>query len=143
MSPDDLAQFAARALSDTTRAWSVAEFADLLAAPHTVLTTRPHAFALGRVIADEAELLLIATDPAHRRVGIGRVCLTAFEAACANRGATELFLEVSVLNAAARALYTAAGYTLRSERHAYYQTPAGGRENALVLHKALTTPDPT
>lgn len=137
MTPEDLASFAATALDGATRAWSVTEFAALLDSPHSVLTSPPGAFALGRVIADEAELLLIATVPAHRRNGIGRACLAAFESACTARGASRVFLEVSAANVPARALYASAGYGLLGERPDYYRSASGQMENALVLQKAL------
>jgi GNAT superfamily N-acetyltransferase len=62
------------------RPWTEAEFAALLSTPGTFATGDATAFALGRAILDEAELLTIATHPGRRRRGLGRACLAAFEA---------------------------------------------------------------
>ena len=141
MTPAALAAFAARALDGATRAWSVQEFADLLDQPSTILTTTPDAFALGRVVAGEAELLLIATAPERRRTGAARACLATFEDTCRTKGAKAVFLEVSQTNTAALALYAAAGYAQVGARPDYYRTPQGGLETALVLRKALGRAD--
>lgn len=98
---------------------------------------RPNAFAIGRVVAEEAELFLLATDPDCRRLGHGRSCLAAFEAACAGRGATEVFLEVSATNTAALTLYRTQGYDTVGERPGYYPSRDSHRETALTLRKTL------
>ena len=126
----------ARAFAGQGRAWSEQEFADLLESPHVFAVGEAHAFALGRAVADEAELLTIATDPAHRRKGLGRETLSAFEAGAVARGVTRAFLEVSDENTGAIALYRAAGYAETGRRKGYYQTP-DGREDALLMEKAL------
>lgn len=137
MTPDILAMIHARAFT-RSRPWSAQEFTDLLASPHVFLAATPHAFALGRTIADEAELLTIATDPDHLREGLARKCLARFEAEAAARGALHSFLEVDAENQAAIALYTAAGYVVKASRSAYYALPDGTRSDALVLAKPLT-----
>jgi len=124
----------ARAFAGTGRAWSAGEFADLTDSPLVFATGGPLAFALGRVIADEAELLTLACDPAHRRRGLGRARLSAFEAEARARGAVTAFLEVAADNAPARALYAATGYAQVARRTGYY---AGGTVDALILRKSL------
>ena len=136
MTPEDLARIHAAAFT-MPRPWSVKEFTDLLSSPHVFLAPTQHAFAMGRVIADEAELLTIATDPGHRRTGLGRSCLSAFEAAAHARGATSAFLEVAANNPAALALYLGNDWHITGTRPQYYQAPDGTRVDAQILSKHL------
>ncbi len=133
MTPEALADTHARAFAGQGRAWSAAEFAALLASPHVFVTGDARGFALVRVIADEAELLTLATDPDHRRQGHARACLVAFFAEARARGAATAFLEVAEDNAAALALYRGAGFTQTARREGYYP---GGRA-AVVMQKHL------
>jgi len=135
MTPAELAGLHARCFT-VPRPWSVAEFETFLAAPATVLTSRPGGFALGQVIADEAELLTIAVEPAQRRQGLGRGLLGAFLADCAARGAAAVFLEVDAGNAPALALYQTAGFRAAGRRRAYYHAPDGTATDALVLRRS-------
>lgn len=136
MTPDALAGIHARAFK-RSRPWSAKEFTELLASPHVFLCPGAHGFALGRAIADEAELLTLATDPAHRRQGQARACLDAFEAQALARGGARAFLEVDAENHAALELYRTAGYTLEATRPNYYALPDGTRADALVFTKPL------
>ena len=136
MTPQALARLHARAFT-MPRPWSSQEFADLLANPHVFAVLRPQAFALGRVIADEVELLTIATDPDARRKGLGRTCLQEFEITAKHRGARTGFLEVAANNFAAIALYQSQGWAITGTRPAYYQHPDGTREDAQILSKSL------
>ena len=52
-----------------SRSWSANEFSDLIADKFAVVVTAAHSFAIGRLIAGEAELLLIATDPDQQQKG--------------------------------------------------------------------------
>ncbi|MBI1417714.1 MAG: ribosomal-protein-alanine N-acetyltransferase [Limimaricola sp.] len=117
----------------TPRPWSAAEIAEVLAGPGSFLHQSAHGFVIGRVIADEAELLTIAVAPAARRRGEGRALVAAFLAEAAKRGAAHAFLEVAADNAAARALYLAAGFAESGRRKAYYHPPAGPAVDALVM----------
>lgn len=118
------------------RGWSAAEFAGLVGQPGVIATGDARGFALGRVIHDEAEVLTLATDPAHRRQGLARACLAALEAAAGTIGASVIFLEVAEDNAAAHGLYAAAGYLPSGRRPGYYARPDGAVA-ALVLRKLL------
>ncbi|HET9019167.1 MAG TPA: GNAT family N-acetyltransferase [Acetobacteraceae bacterium] len=89
--------------------------------------------ALGRMAADEAEILALAVMPESRRNGLGRLLLTAAEAHVAAVGGRVVFLEVSCRNDAARALYGACGYREVGRRSRYY--PDG--TDALVLARPL------
>ncbi|MBW8268375.1 GNAT family N-acetyltransferase [Caldovatus aquaticus] len=93
----------------------------------------PAGFVLARVAAEEAEILTLAVLPERRGAGIGTALLRGAATVAAARGARTLFLEVSEANAAARALYAAAGFTGRGRRPRYY---ADGSD-ALVLGLSL------
>ncbi len=121
-----------------SRPWSEREFTGLLASPHCFAVGDARAFALARVIADEAELLTIATDPALRRQGLARACMDAWQTASIRRGATRAFLEVAADNRAARALYAACGYGVAGQRRGYYRRPDGGSVDAYILERPLT-----
>lgn len=136
-----LARLHARAFAGQGRGWSVAEFADLIASPLCCLRAGPHGFALARVIASEAELLTLATDPDHRRQGIAADLLCQIEMAAAERGALDQFLEVAADNGAARALYDGAGYIQIGQRAGYYARPGAEAVDALVLTKVLSALD--
>lgn len=131
MTADELA--ALHALSFTVpRPWTASEFESLLTSPQVALITAAQGFALGRVIADEAELLTIAVHPDARRKGTGRKLLSGLINQTAARGASALFLEVSARNDSAIALYRAAGFSEVGRRKAYYSDGAA-RIDALVM----------
>ena len=136
MTPETLAALHALAFTQS-RAWSATEFHDLLASPLCFITGDDRSFALGRVIADEAELLTIATHPDDRRKGLGRERLAEFEAMARNRRATMAFLEVAQDNTAAKALYLKQGYGMVASRKGYYQRPGAPPVDALILRKTL------
>ncbi len=119
MTPEALARLHAASFT-RPRPWSAEEFAGLLAGPGAFLLSDPHGFLLGRAIADEAELLTLAVDPAHRRKGIAARLLAGFSTRAAALGATTAFLEVASDNAAARALYVGAGWAQAGLRRNYY-----------------------
>lgn len=117
--------------------WASHEFDALFATRGIHLTGDSGCFILGRVLFGEAEILTLATHPDYRRQGRARACLAAFEAEVRAQGAETVFLEVSVLNLAAAALYAAAGYVQIGRRSAYYLEADGTRSDALVLSKTL------
>ena len=90
-------------------------------------------YVCGDAIFEDAQLMSIATSPNHRKKGIARGLLAAFEKECVNRGATVCFLEVRVSNTPARTLYERVGYEQIGVRKRYY--PDG--EDALVMQKTL------
>lgn len=137
MTPETLAAIHARAFARSGRGWSAAEFAALLESPYVFVFIKENAFALGRVIADEAELLTLATDPAARRLGLARAALEGFETEARARGATRGFLDVAEDNAPARALYASAQWHECARRSAYYPRAGGQAADALILEKPL------
>ena len=136
MTPADLARLHAEAFT-VPRPWSEAEFAGLLATPGAFLCTEDDGFVLGRVVADEAELLTIAVPAASRRKGIGRALLEMFAAKSASAGAREAFLEVAADNTAAIALYRQGGWQDAGCRKGYYTAPDRKPVDALVLRRSL------
>ncbi|MDM7969307.1 MAG: GNAT family N-acetyltransferase [Paracoccaceae bacterium] len=119
------------------RPWSEAEFAGLTASPHVMAFGDARAILLTRIIADEAEVLTIATHPDHRRKGLARALLERFHAAARAHGATRAFLEVAADNTPALTLYLGAGYAQVGQRRAYYDRAAGPAADALVLERSL------
>lgn len=135
MTPEALARVHAAAMAD--RPWSAAEFRGLLTSPSVFLVAGGGAFALGRAVADEAELLTLATPPDLRRRGLGRARLADFERQSAWRGARQAWLEVAEDNAAALALYRASGWTVAGRRHGYYPRAGAEAVDALLMQKRL------
>lgn len=139
------------------RPWGEAEFAALLAqdgvfalchyhperserspAPQEILRGNASqndmlGFILCRIAADEAEILTFVVHSEARRQGIGQALLQAAIKEATGRGATEIFLEVSVANAAALYLYGKAGFIHTATRSRYY---ADGSD-AMVLRRTL------
>jgi ribosomal-protein-alanine N-acetyltransferase len=142
--PTDPARLAAiHAASFTNpRPWSGAEIAALLADRMTFLVGNDHGFALGRAVADEAELLTLAVAPEHRRHGIGTSLLADFLAEARERGAVTVFLEVAADNEAALALYRRHGFSEAGRRRGYYRDSPAGAVDAIVMRcRILPEPD--
>ena len=90
-------------------------------------------FILARIAADEAEILTLAVAPPRRRAGSGLALLSAAITTATRYGAKSIFLEVSLTNIAAQALYTRLGFCQVGRRRHYY--PDGG--DALVMRRDL------
>lgn len=90
-------------------------------------------FAVARLIPpNEIEILNVATDTELRRRGIGGALVQAV----LSLPGQILFLEVRESNAAARALYSQAGFVENGRRKNYYAGlggTAGSREDAVVM----------
>lgn len=97
---------------------------------------QPAGFAFWRQAGDEAEILSIGVDPAHRRRGLAMRLLDEIIAAVEGNGAAALFLEVDGGNGAAAALYEKAGFETVGARKAYYRNGA----DALIMRHSLNTP---
>lgn len=117
--------------------WTQRSFSEILQMPGAgariaALGAEPVGFAIARIVADEAELLLIGIHPDHRRAGYGHRLLEHMAEALRKGGAAQLFLEVAEGNAAANAFYRGAGFVPVGRRPQYYQG-----QDALVLAKTL------
>lgn len=120
-------------------AWTASQCAGLLPMPGVwlILAREGDAvigFALGRAVAGEAELLLLAVRGNGQGRGIGRMLLDRFTEEAKGRGATRLHLEVREGNHAL-SLYERAAFTLVGRRRNYYSGRAGQTYDALTLAK--------
>jgi ribosomal-protein-alanine N-acetyltransferase len=127
------------------RPWTALEFEDLLKSPGAFAIlgeagepAEAKGFVLCRSIADEAEILTIAVDPAARRRGWGAALVEVAAGVAAETGAEALFLEVAVDNTAAIALYQATRFAKVGLRKGYYPHPDGAKD-AVVMRRALNT----
>jgi len=128
--------------------WSPKTFADMLTdqAGLSFVAARGSAILSAlmlRIAADEAEIVTLMTTPATRGKGLARRLLAAGCDRLAERGVRALFLEVGVLNSAARRFYRAAGFDEVGRRAGYYPQGSGllgaqsGPEDALILRLML------
>jgi [ribosomal protein S18]-alanine N-acetyltransferase len=125
-------------------AWTASQCAGLLPLPGVWLALARSdeeivGFSLSRLVADEAELLLLAVRRGQQRRGIGRALLADFATAASGRRARLLHLEVRDGNPAAR-LYEQAGYSLAGRRRDYYLGADGRRYDALTMTKKVAPP---
>ncbi len=119
-------------------AWSRDVFDLQLALPNVfALMHGSDGLILVRVAADEAEVLTLAVAPDARRGGLGGILLLTATQVAVSLGVRVIFLEVSVANIAARALYTKTGFVEAGRRPHYYSD----RSDALVLRLDLGKTD--
>lgn len=86
---------------------------------------------------DDAEVIMIAADPARLREGIGSRILLSLLKEAAERKAKAVFLEVRESNLPARAMYQKAGFTEEGIRRGYYHDPP---ENAVIMKATVQHP---
>lgn len=137
MTPEDMAALHAAAFTQS-RAWSVDDFVSLLSSPLCFAVGDTRCFALIRVIADEAELLTIATHPDYLRQGLALQCMANWQEQARVRGAAKAFLEVAEDNSAACALYIKCGFEHCGTRRAYYNRSPLPPVDAIVMQCAFT-----
>ncbi len=87
-------------------------------------------FLIGRIAADEFEILNMAVSQAHRRSGIGSRLLESALEFSRTVGSARAYLEVRASNGPALALYKRHGFTECGRRAGYYREPL---EDALLL----------
>lgn len=121
-------------------AWTGAQCASLLPMPGVWLSLACEGstvigFALGRVVVNEAELLLLAVHKDRRGRGAGKMLLDRFIEISRSRGADHVHLEMRDGNPAER-LYKAAGFTVIGRRKNYYTGRDGQIYDALTLAKS-------
>lgn len=118
-------------------AWTEPQTVSMLALPGVWLSVawvdnRPAGFALNRIIADEAELLLLAVSPSFRRIGVATALIDRSRTNTRQRGGFRLHLEVRHNNPAIE-LYKKAGFILVGRRPGYYRGIDGQVHDALTL----------
>jgi len=135
----DLSAVAAIEAASFSDAWPRSAFAELM--PRSYARLRVAVSTGGEVCGycamllagGEGEIANIATHPAWRGRGVGRLLLQESLAAADEALAEAIFLEVRESNVAARALYAAQGFVQVGRRRQYYQQPD---EDALVMRRA-------
>lgn len=91
-------------------------------------------FLIAWHVADEVELLDLATEPSQRRRGVASALLSALSESARCLASRAVFLEVRSSNQAARALYEKRGFRVVQERKNYYRDPV---ENAVCMRLDL------
>ncbi len=112
------------------KSWSQDEFAHMLARIHIFgfATAQKTCFILCQKLADEAEILTLATAQHAQRQGHARHVLTESLDQCRKMAITVLHLEVAENNKAAHALYVSCGFYESGRRKNYYE-----KQDALLL----------
>lgn len=121
--------------------WTRNQCLGILAMPGVWLTLAsvedaPAGFALSRQVADEAELLLLATHPAFRRRGVAGALLRSVLMEAEARRCLFVHLEVREGNDAIR-LYQGAGFLKVGQRPSYYRGNAGRAWDAYTFRRDL------
>lgn len=127
--------------------WDAAAFRILMATPGSLsfLAQSPTSvlgFILGRVAADECEVLTIGVKPEARRKGVAGRLLDRLITAAAEAGARRIYLEVAVGNGPARRLYDSRGFSVVGRRPRYYRAADGIGEDAVVLGRDVPLSSP-
>ncbi|MCB9667816.1 MAG: ribosomal protein S18-alanine N-acetyltransferase [Myxococcales bacterium] len=139
MAASDLPDVMGIALASFSNPWSIADFQTELVHPFgcsLVVTEARHVlgFVCGRLVADEAEILTLATATHHRRGGVAARLVARFVQLAAERGAKHVYLEVRQSNLAAQSLYESLGFRRIMVRASYY---ADNAEDAHVLGRKV------
>jgi len=120
--------------------WSRGIFIDCLRVPYVCEILEEHDQVLGYAVmslgGDEAHLLNLCLDESAQGRGLGKLVLDHLMRRATLEGVRVLYLEVRPSNARAIKLYRGAGFARIGVRRNYYRA-AGGREDALVLARAL------
>lgn len=95
------------------------------------------AFAILSTGGGDAHVLDIAVAPAFRRRGLARWLMDQLMEAARHRDCDQLFLEVRAGNTPALTLYRDLGFAEVALRRGYYPLPGGGREDAVIMARAL------
>lgn len=122
-------------------AWTASQLDGFLSLPGVTLSLARVdgaclGFSLTRAVLDEAELLLIATDPAWQAHGVGSRLIEAMLADARKARISILHLEVRDNNPAIN-FYAHHGFEPVHRRPSYYKGTDGSRFDALTLHRIL------
>jgi ribosomal-protein-alanine N-acetyltransferase len=125
-------------------AWSAESFRSLLDHPgSTAFLARAGdplqtaGFILGRLVADEAEILTLGVCADWQQKGVGRRLVEALCRAAKKTEARRLFLEVAADNGPALRLYQRLGFQETGRRKGYYERQGAPAEDAINLALAL------
>ena len=116
--------------------WGVASMDEVLRSPgvYAILAAdgeRAAGLALGRRIADEAELLTLGVAPEFRRQGLGAALVRAIASVVPR--ARALHLEVAADNRGAMTLYRLLGFRQIGRRKDYYRRAGNSLVDALTM----------
>nr|WP_281396676.1 GNAT family N-acetyltransferase [Roseospira visakhapatnamensis] len=102
----------------------------------------PVGLLLVQAVVDEADILTLGVLPGcWRRRGIARRLLAHGDASLRAAGVTRWSLEVAEDNAGAVSFYRAHGFVEVGRRRGYFTGEPGRARDALVMARALTTPE--
>lgn len=121
------------------RGWTAEEFDKMYAQNNVVafgchVGQQPSGFSFGWLAGNDFELLTIAVLPEFRRKGLAGQLLEHTCARAKSQGAHRAYLEVSVNNSPAHALYRGFGFETVGQRKQYYRHPDGTLEDAFTMH---------
>ena len=121
-------------------AWSDADIAKMLDDPGicAFVATVAHpahvaGFVIGRMAADEGEILSLGVLPEHQHQGIGLMLTEGLMRTFATAGVMQAYLEVAADNVFARALYEKAGFEATGLRKGYYHRDTGPPADAVTM----------
>ena len=117
--------------------WSIQALVEFMPLPGAVALMseragRPTGFVLGRLVANEAEILNLAVREECRRQGEGRALVEELLRRFAKSSVSRVFLEVRESNRGAIEFYERMGFRQLGRREGYYQEP---QEAALVYER--------
>ena len=121
-------------------AWTKKDIQEMYQVEHIqIWTAKEEEIVVGycilSVIADECEILRLATDLQKRKLGIATKILQAAEKDMYSE-IKNIFLEVREHNTPARNFYTKHGFTATGIRKQYYSEP---KEDAVLMMKIVET----
>jgi ribosomal-protein-alanine acetyltransferase len=85
--------------------------------------------------SDKAQILSLAVDEGHQRIGVGREMMRQIERRIDHHRTRTITLEVRLTNIPAIDLYLSEGYSVKGLIHGYY----GDGEDAIYMEKDLAT----
>lgn len=140
MQTEDLARVAAIESRVQSHPWRMTQFQDALQSYECSvieLNGQVQGFCILQPVLDEANLLLMAIDPACQGQGLGYQLLdTALQQLPNNP--IQIFLEVRQSNIAAIKLYEKSGFHQIDLRKNYYPLAGGGYESAIIMVKSCS-----
>ena len=144
--PDDARELAILHANAFEAPWSPTALRSELAKPANfglaLMAPEAHeriiSFVLFQRVLQDAEMLTLATDPAHRQNGYATALLkTAFDH-LTERGVTRCLLDVAADNHAAIGLYQSLGFKREGLRKAYYHRVAAAPVDAVLMGREMT-----
>lgn len=119
------------------RPWSAETITQTLANSHSLFLTQENGGLIARIVADECEILALATDPDAQRSGVASSLLSELVDTAKEADVTRILLEVAAGNAPARAFYAARGFAEIGRRKDYYTLRDGRKDDALLLSRPV------